>query len=249
MAKIWVGCCGFSMSKKKYYEMFEAVEIQETFYNLPSKSRMEKWRAESPQNFIFTMKAWQVITHPRTSPTWRRLKGELRGDPNNYGFLRPTKENIQAWEDTLEIAKAVGAKAIVLQLPPKLELKESTYKDISEFLSKISWEGFLLAIEPRNKTWDKNRDMVKSLFEKFNIIHCVDIFKRQPVDTGEAYYIRLHGLGGEINYRYKYTDQDLKRLKNLVTPLLDANKDVFVMFNNIYMTDDALRFKRILTQS
>ncbi len=243
---IKVGCCGFQISKKKYYGIFNLVEVQESFYNLPNVTRMEKWRKEAPPDFEFTMKAWQVITHPKTSPTWRRIKTDVWGNPDNYGLLRPTKENLRAWEKTLEVADALKASVIILQLPPKLELNESTYSHIYEFLSRIDMGGHMVAIEPRNKTWDRNRERMKHLFQKFNIIHCVDIFKRDPLRTGNAFYIRLHGLNGEINYSYRYTDEDLKRLRMLVKNLEKYEKDIYVLFNNIYMIESASKFKEVL---
>lgn len=244
-----MGCCGFPISKRKYYSTFDLVEVQETFYNLPRLEKMRKWRMEAPQTFKFTMKAWQVITHPKTSPTWRKLRTEVEGKPENYGLLKPTKENLDAWAKTLEVAEALNCEVIVLQLPPKLELNERTYPKISAFLSSIDKGDHLLAIEPRNKTWHSNREGVKRLFEKFDVIHCVDIFKRDPVETGRAFYIRLHGLGGEINYSYKYTDNNLKTLKGKVKSLEEKEKDVYILFNNVYMLNDASRFLSMLREN
>ena len=246
--KIRVGCCGFRVSKKKYFQHFSLVEVQETFYDLPNLTKMEKWRRESPSEFEYTLKAWQVITHTKSSPTWKRIKTSLEGSLENYGFLKPTVENFKAWVKVLEIAEALKASTIVLQLPPRLELNESTYEAMSKFFSEIDRSGHFIAVEPRNKTWDENRGLMAKLFEKFNLIHCVDIFKRKPLDTGEAYYIRLHGLNGELNYKYKYTDEDLLRLKNMVLNLYDKGKRIYVLFNNVYMFEDALRFKKMLNE-
>jgi len=77
-----VGCCGFSMARVEYYRRFPVVEIQQTFYNLPRIATAERWCREAlacrprngPADFEFTMKAWQLITHEASSPTYRRLR-------------------------------------------------------------------------------------------------------------------------------------------------------------------------------
>ena len=59
-------------------------------------------------------------------------------------------------------------------------------------------------------------------------------------------YFRLHGSyeGKRINYKYKYSDKDLKSLKGKVRKI--KAKECFVMFNNVYMRDDSKRFIRLL---
>jgi len=64
----------------------------------------------------------------------------------------------------------------------------------------------------------------------------------------EITYFRLHGIGGEeVNYKYKYTDQDLQKLKSIVEKCLEKSKVVYVLFNNIYMLQDAQRFKQVIS--
>ena len=57
--------------------MLKAVEVQHTFYQPPRVETLAKWRAEAPRGFEFTIKAWQLITHQPSSPTYRRLKRAL----------------------------------------------------------------------------------------------------------------------------------------------------------------------------
>ncbi|NIN51751.1 MAG: DUF72 domain-containing protein, partial [Nitrososphaeria archaeon] len=67
-----VGCCGFPGSRKGYFNDFNLVEIQQTFYKMPRLETAQRWRQEAPNEFEFTLKAWQLITHPPTSPTYRK---------------------------------------------------------------------------------------------------------------------------------------------------------------------------------
>ncbi|MEM2137391.1 MAG: DUF72 domain-containing protein, partial [Candidatus Methanomethylicia archaeon] len=56
-------------------------------------------------------------------------------------------------------------------------------------------------------------------------------------------YLRLHGLGKRM-YNYKFTDEDLQKLKNIIKGLNVS--ECYTLFNNIYMYDDAKRFMQLM---
>jgi len=120
--RLFVGTCGIPRSRKEVFRELDAVEIQETFYNPPPIEKARSLRREAPEGFIFSVKAWQVITHTHDSPTMRRLRTRLEGDPGEYGLLRPTKRNLEAWGFVEEFAREIGARYIVLQTPPLIWL-------------------------------------------------------------------------------------------------------------------------------
>lgn len=102
-----VGCCGFPMAKAEYCRRFAVVEIQQTFYNLPRVQTAEKWRREAlalqsrsgQADFEFTLKAWLLITHEPSSPTYRRLRRPIPdAEKNLYGSFRPTEPVLKAQE-------------------------------------------------------------------------------------------------------------------------------------------------------
>ncbi|MCD6096109.1 MAG: DUF72 domain-containing protein, partial [Thermoprotei archaeon] len=78
------------------------------------------------------------------------------------------------------------------------------------------------------------------------VIHVFDPLKSKPLSSHEVAYIRLHGLNGEVNYRYKYKEEDLERLASSIAELKRNYETIYVLFNNIYMKDDALRFREVL---
>lgn len=245
-----IGCCGFPVSRKKYFTEYRLVELQNTFYNLPSRSWAEKIRSEAPEEFEFTVKAWQVITHPSKSPTWRRLKTRPSGNIENYGWLRPTKENLEALARTIEIAEVLRSKIIVLQTPGSMPYNDESRNWVIEFFDRakeILPKKILLGWEPRGE-WAKHRDELKEILRSNRIIHVADPFKHEPVciADGTAYY-RLHGIGrGEVNYKYKYTDNDLERLAEILGRTVFET--AYVLFNNVYMLDDSRRFREILSK-
>ncbi len=236
---IKVGICGFSTSKKKIYEELKLLEIQKTFYDPGRIETYKKWREEAPKDFEFTVKAWQGLTHDIRSPTWKRFKGELPGNPENYGGLRLNDETRYALRKTLEVCQAVGASKIVVQLPPKLMWMDYMY----ETLEYISGLGYVICLEPRNRTWFD--DEVIETLKGFGIVFVTDPFKDGIVDIHDSIiYLRLHGIGG---YKYRYSDDDLKRLYDMVARYQD--KDVYILFNNVYMYQDAVRFIELLNST
>lgn len=246
---VFVGCCGFPISRSRYYRLFNTVELQETFYNPPDLDKLKKYRSEAPENFAFALKAWQAITHPLDSMTWRRARFVPdRKLADRYGFLRPTREVFEAWEKVVEGARVLRARVIVIQTPPSFGYSRDGYKNAVDFFSAVDTGEFIVGWEPRG-SWLQNADKVFEIVSRFkNVIHIVDPFKTLPILDRDTVYFRLHGIGkGEVNYRYRYSDDDLKRLSDMVRKY--SGKEVYVMFNNVYMAQDAQRFIAIFNQT
>jgi uncharacterized protein YecE (DUF72 family) len=227
---------------QKYFSEFHLVEIQSTFYKLPRVETAEKWRAQAPEDFEFTVKVWQGITHPPDSPTWKRSglsKDELKG----YGDFNPSRKTFEAWGRILEIVKRLDAKIAVFQTPPSFNPSPKNISNMKEFLKKIDRGGVRLAWEPRGE-WLEKKSLTKSILEKFDLIHVVDPFWDQPLTRG-LYYFRLHGLGKRYNYNYVYSFEDLKKLKTLIERLEDA-EEIYVLFNNVKMFDSAKLFLTLI---
>lgn len=216
---------------------FRTIELQTTFYQPPAAAVARRWKALAPPEFHFCMKAWQLITHTPSSPTYRRLKAGVSPQERDlYGSFRPTEQVRLAWERTREIAGILDARVIVFQCPASfLPTRENT-RNLTEFFGDIDRDGRTLAWEPRGSEW--RPELIRDLCRENRLIHCVDPFKTDPV-WGDVLYWRLHGRTG---YRYRYTAEDLAELR----AKLDARAGVagpnYVMFNNIYSREDALRF-------
>ena len=245
--RIFVGTCGFPRRREEIFRNLDVVEIQETFYDLISIDKAEKLGREKPDNFIYTAKVFQAITHAPDSPTWKKIKTRLYGDKSNYGFLKPTKENIWAWEESVKRFDLMKIKIVIFQTPPSFGYSEDNYRNVRDFFSVIDRRNLLIGWEPRG-SWNQssNREKLCNLMRELGLIHVVDIFRNKPCEeVEEVLYIRLHGIGGsETNYRYKYTDEDLLKLKEAIDRYV--SKEIYVLFNNVYMYDDALRFKELI---
>lgn len=250
--RLLVGCCGWCVGggRRGYFQSFETIEIQETFYKLPRPETVKRWRSEAPPGFVFNIKAWQVITHPPSSPTWRRSGIKVEGSKADlYGHLKPTRENLEAWNRTCEVAEAVSARVIVVQTPPSFGYSAENARNVEEFFSEAKRPESLLGWEPRGD-WREHLDEVRRICGRLDLIHVTDPFRSESVSDHHVCYFRLHGIGGrETNYSYRYTVDDLRRLLEIVVNEEKKGRDeIYVMFNNVSMMNDAAEFRKLASE-
>ncbi|MEM0239859.1 MAG: DUF72 domain-containing protein [Candidatus Nezhaarchaeales archaeon] len=244
-----IGCCGWAVKggMKKYFEVFDLIELQSTFYRLPSVETAKRWRDEAPPNFTYTMKAWQALTHPPSSPTWRKSGLKISGEEyDRYGHLKPTRENFRAWDRTLEVAKTLMCSVLVLQMPPSFVKSDENISNVINFLKSVERpKGLTIGIEFRHESWDI--ETIRRLCEELEIIHIVDPFKQSFAMTpSQVIYYRLHGLGRRA-YVYDYSMEELRRLYESWIRPYEKDKMIYVLFNNTNMANDALDLKKIVT--
>ncbi len=233
-----IGTCGFGRTRKdKFAEKLNCVEIQHTFYYPPEVETLEKWRAEMPADFRFTVKAWQLITHTAGSPTYRRFKRPFTEQEElEAGAFRPNATVDEAWQTTLAAAKALNARAILFQCPAKFTQTVEHIADMRQFFERVERDGLIFAWEPRGTTWDV--ETISELCRDLDLRHVVDPFKTRTATPDRIYY-RLHGIGG---WRYEYEQDELEEL----AAMMPTDGESFVFFNNRLMFDDAVRFRSIL---
>lgn len=232
-----VGCCGFPQARQIYYRTLPLVEIQKTFYQLPRVKTSHKWRQESPAHFEFTLKAWQLITHRPSSPTYRRLSHPIPDELREaYGSFKPTPENFKAWKDTLEVARALEAEIVVFQTPSSFGPGPKNIAQMRTFFTSIERDGLQTAWEPRGH-WSP--DEAGQICRELDLLHVVDPFQGRE-KAGAVIYWRLHGAG---NFRHRYTDKELGKLVTILRR--SKKKKAYVLFNNIYMWEDSQRFLEI----
>ena len=237
-ALIKIGCCGFRTSRSAYYPLLLTVEIQHTFYQPPQIQTLEKWRGEAPSDFEFTIKAWQLITHQASSPTYQRLKRVLTDDEKaGSGSFRSSLVVREAWDVTKDCAQALQSKTILFQCPASFRPTKENVGIMRKFFRRAYAEREVLNFcwEPRG-AWP--REMITDLCDELDLWHVVDPFKERTVTPARCYF-RLHGRRG---WRYQYEDGELEELASM----LPEDAESYVFFNNIKMREDAVRFKAII---
>jgi uncharacterized protein YecE (DUF72 family) len=236
-APLFVGCCGWTEAQANYVRDFTTIELQTTFYEPPSITVATRWRAQAPAEFRFCMKAWQLITHTPASPTYRRLKSAVSPTERNlYGSFRPTEQVWLAWQRTKEVAEILRAEVIVFQCPRSFLPSAENIRNLSAFFQQIDRAHHTIAWEPRGNDW--GAPLVRELCHENGVVHCVDPFQSDPV-YGNSLYWRLHGKSG---YRYRYTDEDLIMLGAKLEGYSPVPGPNYILFNNIYSKEDAIRF-------
>jgi uncharacterized protein YecE (DUF72 family) len=222
-----VGCCGFPTSMKKYFENFSLVELNSTFYRYPREKTVEGWRRRAPGNFEFTVKAHQDISHKAK--------------------MKVGEASVQAFERVKRVCRVLNSKVLLVQTPGSF--RPDRLGDAEKFFEAVDYEGLVLVWETRGSAWEtaEVRERLGQVLERLDVTHVTDPFRVTPVYAGEVAYFRLHGLG-ERMYYYQYSDSELRKLKELVSPYEREGREVYVLFNNLSMFMDGLRFIEYLSK-
>ncbi|MEM2102264.1 MAG: DUF72 domain-containing protein [Candidatus Bathyarchaeia archaeon] len=222
---IKVGCCGYPVAMHQYYASFRLVEINKTFYEIPKTTTVGKWRETAPADFEFTVKANKSISHQHKLDT--------------------TEPCLKAFEQTKIICKLLKAKILLIQTaasftPDRLDVAKKFFKTISRDDLLIMWET-------RGPEWETPnvRRRLTDMLREVNVSHVTDPFKVLPAYTNKVAYFRLHGAGKTMYY-YQYTNEELEKLKTVAGVFEEKGKETYVLFNNLTMFDDAVRFQQFL---
>jgi uncharacterized protein YecE (DUF72 family) len=210
---------------KRYFENFSLVELNSTFYEYPREKTVEGWREKAPQGFEFTVKAHQSLSHKAK--------------------LQTGEESLHAFERMKQICKTLNSKILLFQTPGSF--RPDRFEDAQRFFSEVNREALVLVWETRGEAWENAeiRKKLRQVLTDAGVTHVTDPFRVMPAYAGDVAYFRLHGLGKQLYY-YQYSDAELRKLKELVTPYEKEGKDVYVLFNNLSMFDDGIRFMEYL---
>ena len=190
-----------------YARYFDTVEINNSFYRLPSATTFDNWREASPPNFCFAVKASRFITH------MKKLK-----DPKSSS------------EKFFDVADRLGKRLgpILFQLPPRWKLNVERF---AEFLRALPSEHRYV-FEFRDETWFAPE--IYQLLRKHKAAFCIHDFAdmRVPQEiTAKFTYIRFHGPTS-AKYFGSYSDRDLRTWANRIEQWRSEMSSIYVYFNN-----------------
>jgi len=205
---------------ERYYKLFSLVELNTTFYRYPRSSTVDGWRSKAPEEFEFSVKAHRDITH------------RFRFEP---------EASLKAYTQMKAVCEALKARALLFQTPRSFGPEK--LDAATNFFEMIDRDNLAVVWETRGPAWSKPavKEKLAEALKSLNITHVTDPFKATPVYTGGLAYFRLHGLGQRMYY-YQYSDGELTALGRMVKQVYAGGKDVYVLFNNLAMLDDSLRF-------
>lgn len=227
---------GVTTSKDKLFDYtghFLTVEVDTSFYAIPSKEHVRKWCEDTPENFRFVVKAYQGMT------------GHLRGD-----IPFETKNDMfNAFIECANEFKRYGKLAMVLaQFPPWFDCQAKNVQYLLYIRQQL--KDFEVAIEFRNQTWYAKNVVQQTMdfLREHQFIHTicdepqagVGSVPFYPVVTASKALIRIHGwrnTGNAENWRkvrflYDYNKEELQQLGHSMQKLEKEVNELFVLFNN-----------------
>jgi uncharacterized protein YecE (DUF72 family) len=191
-----------------YASQFDTVELNNTFYRLPTVDAAEKWGAQAPPGFVYAVKLGSFGTHRM------KLRDPQRWLANHLDRVR-------------RLGPHLGPNLV--QLPPRWKRNAER---LDEFLS-VAPRDIRWAVEVRDPTW--LHDDVYAVLERHGAALCIhDLLPDHPwILTTSWTFVRFHGPTAVQNpYHGRYTGRRLRPAANRLNQWLDTGVDVYAYFNN-----------------
>ena len=189
-----------------YATHFPTVEINATFYKLPTQGMVLGWRDRVDEDFVYAIKGSRFITHMKKLV---RLDGAAS---KFFDRLAPLQERIGC---------------ILWQLPGMLR-KDAPRLD--DFLAQIP-KAYRHAVEFRHPSWYD--DEIFDILRKHSAAHVALSSLAMPMDltvTTDFVYIRFHGLEGGA--AHDYTRRELQPWADFISAQAAKRRKVYAYFNN-----------------
>lgn len=205
-----------------YAHTFETVEINATFYRMPTEQAVQHWRETAPEGFVYAVKGSRYITH-----------------------IRRLLESEDEIERFFERMKSLGPTfgPVLWQLPPTMK---ADIDRLQRFLEALP-VGVRHAFEFRHESWFA--DEVYELLRRHDAALVQACGERVRTDfraTAGFVYARFHG---SAKYHSTYTPQRLEPWAAFLSEQLAAGRDCYAYFNNDeggHAPLDALKLLKLL---
>ncbi len=216
-----------------YSKVFDIVEIDATFYRLPTNSTVKQWKEKTSPNFLFTAKLPKKISHD--------------------SLLKDVSAPLKSFE---AVIKGLGPKlaCIMTQLPPNMKFEKS-FSDLEKFLGNID-PNLRYAVEFRDTSW--YRSETYDLLKKRGVTMVWYVGKNGketiPEVTSDLLYLRFMGQFGEFP-KFDHVQEDKTQiLKELVSNLEEKAapenvKQIYILMSNHFegfAPSTANSFRRLL---
>jgi uncharacterized protein YecE (DUF72 family) len=192
-----------------YARSFRTLELNATFYRLPSHDTVRRWRDQTPPDFLFAAKGSRFLTH------MKRLTDAALGLTRYY-------------ERALLLGDKLGV--VLWQLPP--QMTKADVGRLDAFLSAQP-KGLRQAVEFRHEAWYTRE--VADCLDRRGAAFCEHdlVALRVPRRTGGFRYIRFHGSRPmERKYHGRYGAARLRPVAQDLERGRARGEDAFVYFNN-----------------
>src|SRR4051812_9902773 len=245
-----------------YAEHFSTVEVDSTFYRVPTEQMVQGWADRTPDGFVMHVKAFGLMTrHPvkleQVPPELREgLPVDARGRvdrPPREARARVFSEFLEALEPLRDGGKLGG---ILFQMPPYVVWKPSSLDYLEWANDQLGDDAMLF--EPRHRSWfeDDVRDELLRWLEERKIAWVVvdapkvdakNVPETLVATTTPIAYVRFHGRnagtwntrGGSAAQRFDhlYDEDELREWVAPLRELSDRAEEAYAFFNNNNQTD------------
>lgn len=245
-----------------YATQFPVVEVDSSYYAMPSDRNAQLWAERTPEAFVFDVKAFRLFTQHQTPPQAlpKDILQALGALSQKNVYYRDMPEELldqmwQRFETAIQPLKQAGKLgAVLFQFPPWFVYSRASLGHIEHCIERL--DGYRLAVEFRNRTWfdDRHRDQTLK-FERANGIAHVVVDEPQGFASSipsvweatcpDLAVVRLHGRNRATwemkglsssaeRFKYLYADDELNELAEPITGLSHTARRVHVLFNNNY---------------
>lgn len=217
--KDWVGTFyppGFSSRQflPFYAQVFDTVELNATFYAIPSASTVRSWATRTPPGFMFTAKMPQAITHDK------RLQGD--------------EEKLSVFLDMMRLLEdKLGP--VLIQFPRSFARR---FEDNLRAFLPLLPRDIRFAVEFRSQSWNDHE--VFELLREFDVAWCINDWQDLPPVieiTTDFTYLRLVGFHQEFSYVGRVQrdrSQELASWATTLAHLATKVNRIYVYVNNHY---------------
>jgi uncharacterized protein YecE (DUF72 family) len=240
-----------------YASQFSTVEIDSTFYRMPSESTVANWAQRTPEGFVIHIKAFGVMTrHPVPAA---RLPPELRSELplDSRGRVdRPSRAArgvvFAQFLEALEPLRASGKLGgILFQLPPYVVAKPSSYDYLEWARDQLGGDAML--VEFRHRSWfeaERQPELLRFLeaHEMSYVtvdaprLEAANVPKTVVAATSPLSYVRFHGRnaatwnrrggGAAERFDYMYPEGELAEWVEPIRELASISDSTYALFNN-----------------
>jgi uncharacterized protein YecE (DUF72 family) len=242
MERIRIGCSGWNykhwrerfypkgLPQRRWFEYyaghFDTVEINNSFYRLPTAETFARWRDQAPPGFCYAVKANRFLTQ-----------------------ARKLKDCAEPLERMMTPLRALGDRLgpILYQLPPRFRINLGRLESFLELLA----EDVTSVFEFRDKSWHVPETL--ALLDRHGASFCVHDMPgcgSERIAVGPVAYVRFHG--GEGKYWGRYPDESLLGWTDWIVAQAKAGRPVWAFFNNdidAHATHDAQTLRAMVAQA
>ena len=267
------GCSSPEDRLRYYASQFPFVEVDSSYYAMPSERNSQLWAERTPPGFTFNVKAFRALTQHQTP--WKALPPDIAktlppsGKANVYHKDLPREAQAELWLRFIQAVQplAIAGKlgALHFQFPPWFQASRENFTYLEHVRREL--EGFTVAIEFRHQSWfdDARRDATLK-FERDHGFVNVTVDEPQEfkasipaiwdVTAPELAIVRLHGRNHEKwmakgltassdRFNYDYADDEIGDLSVPIRAVAAKVRTVHVALNINY-EDQGIRAGRAL---